>query len=269
MRALSFPKARNRMVLRKLVSIHGLSVVDSGAIANQYVMYLSHNGNPSVVNPVVGLAETTEGLLKKRYKASAKKDGLAWIANLRSKHRLAYCPMCGNTGSKTLEHYLPKKIYPEFYLFSFNLIPSCSTCNQKRGVHANNPGTALPLLHPYFDGATLDLAFLETEIVPPFDAPLFRPTVNSLLAAGPIRDRALEHVTKSIEDESFTTWATSQWAELKLDAHSQPSLNSLLDDISRKLSNQVRVNGPNGWTAAFLRGLLSNHPAADWLRLNP
>ena len=33
------------------------------------------------------------------------------------------CPFCGLNESSTLDHYLPKKAYPEFSIFSLNLVP--------------------------------------------------------------------------------------------------------------------------------------------------
>jgi len=176
--------------------------------------------------------------------------------------------MCGSPNVRTLEHYLPKASYPEFFVFSFNLVPSCSTCNQKRGNTANAPGALSPLLHPYFDGNILNLDFLVTQINPPYAAPSFIPILNGQLT-GIIRSRAQRHIEKSIDTVAFKDWMTNQWVEWKQKAHREPDLNSLINTITTNLSDHVRVSGPNTWTAAFLRGLHNNHAAADWLRLNP
>jgi hypothetical protein len=177
--------------------------------------------------------------------------------------------MCGSTNVMSLEHYLAKADYPEFYIFSLNLIPSCMTCNQKRGKIANAPGTALPLLHPYFDGKDLDSRFLITEFILPFDAPIFRATVDSYQLTGAILARAQRHIVKSIDTDIFHNWSKGLWAEWRSKAYLEPDLASLLKVIKKDLSAHEKAAGPNTWTAAFLRGLLTNTNAAEWLRLNP
>lgn len=83
------------------------------------------------------------------------------------------CPLCGIGEPSTLDHYLPKEEFPEFSIFSKNLIPICSPCNSSyKGVKWIENGKRL-FIHTYFDifpaqafftasitvGANLSLAF--------------------------------------------------------------------------------------------------------------
>lgn len=54
-----------------------------------------------------------------------------FISDFRNNNRTGFCYMCGAMNAGTLDHLLPKDIYPEFSFFSKNLIPSCD-CNQKK-----------------------------------------------------------------------------------------------------------------------------------------
>ncbi|WP_300537008.1 HNH endonuclease [Sphingosinicella sp.] len=64
---------------------------------------------------------------------------------------LQQCPFCGLTGASSLDHYLPKDAYPEYSIFSKNLVPACPDCNNlKRDIVRNDKG-ARAFLHPYFD----------------------------------------------------------------------------------------------------------------------
>lgn len=54
-----------------------------------------------------------------------------FIFNFRNDNRSFFCYMCGGMNAGTLDHLLPKDIYPEFSFFSKNLIPSCD-CNSKK-----------------------------------------------------------------------------------------------------------------------------------------
>jgi 5-methylcytosine-specific restriction endonuclease McrA len=46
-------------------------------------------------------------------------------------HRL--CCYCMMDSGSTTDHYLPKQVFPEYSVYSQNLIPACSSCNQRRG----------------------------------------------------------------------------------------------------------------------------------------
>jgi hypothetical protein len=267
MKALNYPRAKNNVTLRKLVEKNQCFSGNAIQIKAQYLAYFLQKGNPATITPI-GLGQTTIDFLKARYNSPAKKYDLDWISQLRDNHGLAFCPMCGSSNVRTLEHYLPKASYPEFYVFSLNLIPSCSTCNQKRGNLANAPGVLEPLLHPYFDGNILNLHFLEIQINPPYEAPSFIPNLNNQLP-NIMHSRAQRHIKKSIDTVAFKDWMTNQWVEWKQKARREPDLNSLINTISTNLSDHISASGPNTWTAAFLRGLHNDHIAADWLRLNP
>lgn len=65
---------------------------------------------------------------------------------------VARCPFCGISETSTLDHYLPKEKYPEFSVFSPNLVPSCSPCNTTKRDKIIDDNTDNRLfIHPYFD----------------------------------------------------------------------------------------------------------------------
>jgi len=61
------------------------------------------------------------------------------------------CPYCGIDSSVHLDHYLPKGTFPEFYLYSLNLIPICEPCNTKykKAIYSKNGFRVF--IHPYHD----------------------------------------------------------------------------------------------------------------------
>jgi hypothetical protein len=67
------------------------------------------------------------------------------------------CPYCGGCGELveeeeigTLDHFLPKAMFPVFSILPTNLVPACATCNT--GMGSAFPVTPeLQPLHPYFD----------------------------------------------------------------------------------------------------------------------
>jgi hypothetical protein len=63
---------------------------------------------------------------------------------------LNLCPYCLQRTVTTLDHYLPKSLYPAFAITPINLVPSCKDCNTAKLVESpicKNEES----LHPYFD----------------------------------------------------------------------------------------------------------------------
>ena len=60
------------------------------------------------------------------------------------------CPLCAHRAVTTLDHHLPKALYPALAVTPLNLVPSCSDCNKAK--LARIPHSAEDVsIHPYFD----------------------------------------------------------------------------------------------------------------------
>ncbi|MBQ1035876.1 HNH endonuclease [Micromonospora sp. C81] len=69
---------------------------------------------------------------------------------LMAEARNRKCPMCGHRDVATLDHFLPKSVYPEYSALSINLVPVCPYCNNEKG---NKLGDAAGrrFIHAYYD----------------------------------------------------------------------------------------------------------------------
>lgn len=54
------------------------------------------------------------------------------IKRTQEKHLRQICPNCGILPATEVDHYLPKDSYPDFSIYSSNLIWTCRTCNGKK-----------------------------------------------------------------------------------------------------------------------------------------
>ena len=60
------------------------------------------------------------------------------------------CPFCDHRTVSTLDHILPKRLFPTFAVAPDNLVGACADCNRaKRSSAPTMPGDTV--LHPYFD----------------------------------------------------------------------------------------------------------------------
>ncbi|XPV75760.1 MAG: hypothetical protein ACNI27_14115 [Desulfovibrio sp.] len=116
--------------------------------------YCNQNGNPEFVVPL-GVADSLSTSLRNLY-LSPNKKAESVLAELRS-HCLVFCPFCGEMGRpNTLDHYLPKDIFPEFSITSANLVPMCDKCQTLKGdKYLANDRKAF--LHPYYDCDSITL----------------------------------------------------------------------------------------------------------------
>lgn len=146
--ATCISRVRNPQMRRRLRSIR----LDIEAAADDYIER-AESGELHKINqvPVIGGVPGTE--LVKTYDSRMAKGGQPGrpiydqIKLLPENDR---CPFCGHRNVSTLDHFLPKQLYPIFAVTPVNLVASCSDCNKAKleDVPASAEGT---LIHPYFD----------------------------------------------------------------------------------------------------------------------
>ncbi|ECW7706684.1 HNH endonuclease, partial [Salmonella enterica] len=142
--------------------------------------YLEHHGDPRLIAPLdlsLYISEESvqkeeekttdanshisaqERLKQKRkqtlinlYSPAEGKTPYDILDTLRREHGLLFCPCCGEPGKPTtLDHYLPKAIYPELAIIIANLTPMCNECQQnKSSDYFDKDGNKI-YIHPYFD----------------------------------------------------------------------------------------------------------------------
>lgn len=62
------------------------------------------------------------------------------------------CPFCGGIGTpRNLDHFLPKKYFPQFSVLPHNLVPSCRDCNMDGKGSAFATNAEDQIIQPYAD----------------------------------------------------------------------------------------------------------------------
>ena len=75
-----------------------------------------------------------------------------YIRERRNNHDLDFCPYCGNpVRPDTLDHFIPKREWPEFSIFSNNLVPQCRACAPIKGekYYSDSDSCAI-FIHPFY-----------------------------------------------------------------------------------------------------------------------
>jgi hypothetical protein len=105
----------------------------------------------SRTNGVAGMVTTSEmvDIYNRRF-ARKGSPGRAIYDAIRSAPEYGRCPLCGHGTVWTVDHHLPKSIFPSLAVAPLNLVPACMDCNKFK--LSARPNTAEDeTLHPYFD----------------------------------------------------------------------------------------------------------------------
>lgn len=235
------------------------------AILRQYDRYESSCGNALLLWPSIISEELGAGL-KKHYSNPIR--SLAYIKDLRDSS-LDCCPMCGSTFSSTLDHVLPKDVFPEWSIFSKNLVPACS-CNTHKGV--NFVGRRIVgerVLHPYYD-RVLDFRLITCVLTP--ESVDYSQINVEIISCCPmcVKDyHAVQyHIDKVVAPNRIDKWIMARWA--KIYREPRKVLNCLprstianQADFERLISTFLEdqdnsYDSKNNWHSVLIHGILNS-----------
>ncbi|WP_322843998.1 hypothetical protein [Pseudomonas sp. B33.4] len=239
----------------------------SGVLAG-YQNYIDNAGNALLINSI-GVSELLKLGLHKNY--NSPPQSLAHIESIR-KSSPKICPMCGSPKTTSLDHLLPKEDYPEFSIFSKNLVPACD-CNTKRKTNTKDVRLHARVLHPYFDSCLLLRQV--TCVISRVTFPEAKIEVICLNPADPMIASLKFHLENVILPSGLVRWLESQWSSLvEYPAgiiHTLPhktiyfpkELRGYLND---SLQRHDRGYGtPNNWESVFVHGLINSPGIARWI----
>lgn len=188
------------------------------------------------------------------------------LETLRKGHNLLFCPCCGEPGKpRTLDHYLPKTIYPEFSIVLANLTPMCDECQAKKGTNYADVEGNKKFIHPYFD--PIETVLLELRISEPFSSPVaFTVAVpDSLdLALSSLVARHIEGINFVERFEEFCRQHYTNLLMMFVEERKEPEPDSSTRIITRFL-RQYEKESVNRWESVFYRGVLANQNLLNYL----
>lgn len=249
-------------ILVALAPALNLHYVTRNRVLSAYAEYRKTKGSSTTAQLVLSAPWSEK--FSDLYEGRAKKYGLEWIETIATTTVYGYCPMCGAETHKTVDHFLPRSPWAEFSFFSLNLVPSCGTCNTKRGNRANAPGTTPRLLHPYFDGKVLAKRLHVTRIGGQYEAPEFEPDAYHLLKRPEIL-RVRRHLNQSIDLVVYQQFCSNRWSELRQEVKRLKTKVAVKKRLETLLEDSESTSGPNSWKTAFYAGASGSPAVISWL----
>jgi hypothetical protein len=240
-------------------------------IRDQYRSFLDNGGDPWKIFPV-NLAPDLKNRIKGHY-SQPPKDCLEFISDVRYKSPSLVCLMCGGAGMGTLDHYLPKDIYPEFSIFSANLVPACN-CNSLRRTTHKGQATPQRVIHPYFDQFVTDRLY-QAKFEGDFMTPQI--TIEVIDDTHPNYETIKFHLESVILNDSTHGWLEKYWSALAL--RPDDILELVLPDITVAIDSAILTTALtrfrnskdkefgtlNNWYSMFYTGLLADINRLDTL----
>ncbi|CAQ02611.1 putative lambdoid prophage protein [Clavibacter sepedonicus] len=218
-----------------------------------YNYYLSQQAATNVPTVNAGISSSTAKSVRWAYKnhlRSRKSAGREIYALLRSLADL--CPTCRVRDAVALDHYLPKETYPTYAIQPTNLVPICTSCNDKKW-HKQASSIYDQFLHPYFDDLHDDSWLIASAV-----RGAGRSVTYSVAAqhfSDPILQKRVEfHLEffglSLLYASKASTYVGGHIAMLQ-DAHAKGDPEHVSDFLFT-LSSSVQIFGEEPWVAAAL-----------------
>lgn len=229
-------------------------------------------GNPEKIS-ASNIENTDKHKFINLYNNPQKTIKIDIIDKLRD-HDLDFCPFCGEAGTpSTLDHFLPKDIYPEYSFLSVNLVPMCDICQRPdaKGSKIFDANGKRLFFHPYFDG-TEALEILILEILPPYNK-----GTDFILKINPILDVSLKsvcikHITTLKIQERYRKHFIRAFERLKKHVKTMLIKDIQKEDIPAIINvfyNKERMVSVNYWDAIFYKSVLNNRELMEYLKVLP
>lgn len=203
--------------------------------------------------------------LKSNY--SRNKDGylegevVSAILKAQSPQLRNTCPYCGIDKPRTIDHYLPQSLFPEYAIYPSNLIPCCGYCNSKKGKRWIHEGDRM-FINFYFDELPYETIFLEVEFnyllddeVPKISFNLTQESIDKdqfKLIESHYSRLELKNEYAAESDEEI-----SNIRQLIVDSP-ETSLLTHIANLKRNLKVFEKKYGVNYWKSALYRGIINS-----------
>ncbi len=192
------------------------------------------------------------------YKSKTKKvtELLTKIKNAQTTEAKSKCQYCGINKPKTIDHYLPISLYPEYAVLAINLLPCCNECNKKKDNYWKAEGYR-GILNFYVDNIP-DEQFLYGKIVTQNDLPVISLKLDFSLINEDLSKIIYAHYTRLELFERYEEESADEISEISRQLKVY-SCDKSIKEISKLLLDDAKdlqiKYGKNYWKAVLREAL--------------
>jgi len=235
----------------------------------QYTRYANNDGNPWAC---VGGTISNDLTNKLEYHYKSPYSDLQYIKELRAKGSPDVCPFCGSLKTATLDHFLPQADYPEWIIYSRNLVPACD-CNSKRRNDVKGELQNQRVLHPYYDNC-LTSRIISTEYSGNYEEPVIN--IVPLPVEGTAEETISFHIDTVVKRSTAIHWMEEKWQSMRrnprviISSIPRTAANLTIDELDTYLLETLEDKDeehqtPNNWYSIFIHGIYRSEDVKAWL----
>lgn len=290
--SVSFPKDDCFVILDEIVRDYCLSIIEEvvkekrnykpyqlfydsikSDLLEHCEKYMDSSGDPRLIKPLDLNLFTNDSIEAEKRKTTLiglytpEVDSKLYniLKKMRHNNGLLFCPCCGEDGAPgTLDHYLPKDIFPELSIFLANLTPMCQPCQGEKSTKFISKSGVRKFLHPYFD--VMDECFFHVKIVPPFYAPS-----NFILSIVKGQPQILRVIISHIQGinfvERFTIYCETKHTHLLriIEKKRKEQDPDSAESIIKLFLMQEEEKAKNSWGAIYYSSVLNTPELLEYL----
>lgn len=229
----------------------------SNYIFGRYDVYQGQKESLDAIIPENQIAKDDEELLRDAYKKSADfKAVRKSIMDSLPRGLQGKCPFCMISEPNTLDHYFSETKYPEFIIYSPNLVPCCSNCNTLKGDEILIGGHRTTL-HYYYDPIpTEQFVFAKITIDRGVPSVSFDIKTDGL---GEIGNVITNHFTKLQLTERYEKQCNDVLSclhdEMRTFYEGSDSVDFCIEILNAKIKSMEKRCGQNYWMVCLYKAL--------------
>ncbi len=230
------------------------------AVEKRYKEYIQNFDSNNLLKIAESHFDKNHPELTGCYKSKTKKvsELLALIREAQTTETKSKCQYCGINKPRTIDHYLPISLYPEFAVLAINLLPCCNECNKKKDNYWK-AGSFRGILNFYVDNIP-DTQFLYGEVIMENELPVIELKFDFTFVSQDISKIIKAHykrldLFKRYEEESADEISEiTRQLKIYVADLTKVGIKNLLSKDAQDLKS---IYGKNYWKA-ILREALSN-----------
>jgi len=202
------------------------------------------------------------------YLSPAADSAQSRMLKILRQHELTVCPACGELGRpNTLDHFLPKDLYPHFCITPVNLFPMCDACQLAKGTKVGDAQSPRFFIHPYFD-AFVGEQVLKLDIHAPFHTPAFTLTPVDALAP-PDRELIESHIRELRIEARYANFFRNEYRRLLRLVNHMRNSDQNVAAVLQTFKNGAALPSPNTWEHIFYASAVGNVDLIEYLENSP
>lgn len=252
---------KTALTLANGTAVYPLTANESQDVLGLYAAYDEALGRPAqAFETPQNLSKALQNALHDAYSQVQKG---ARLAELRGRliANADRCPYCGINAATDLDHHLPRSRFRAFSIYSRNLVPSCSTCNNKKRAHTGANANE-EFVHVYLEDLG-SARFFKAQAAMASGALTVKFEIDANAGLDPLLAARLQHqLTHLALNERYVAEINillSPFAGHLEDLGPSPASVGLVTKfLMRSAEASARQHGENDWRPVVLEAIANN-----------